>query len=302
MGFLNSIFGGGQGGGMRFGDEMGDAYRQNIFAQMIADNPEYADYFAKNVTPSELKKLGISSVDELKQIGQNSGATSMQDYRDTEQGFGDLISQVGGMSGEIDYDPFQFTNRDISGVADEAYSGAQRGQEEAAQRGFAGALAQLGRNVSSRGFGPSSGFNLSGGSSLGRGLMQQFSDIGRDFGLRKAEAQTDLEKYMAQLEAQRQGQQAQENRFTADLQKYAKNFGLQKTGMQADLYGNQLATKEARGQRYNQPYSQAGQYWQQSEGTKYKKPSLFEKAVGGVGSLAKTAANVYTGGAAGGLW
>lgn len=245
MGFTDFLFGGGGGFGQdnpefrNFSEYSGVLQQLGLLAQ---ENPEVLkQYFSTPSGQQEMSRLGFGNVDDLlnyaTQMSPNiAGSGNYADLASQIGGlesgagmtFDDILSQqkqledyIGGMSGDLGSN-LQMSLDDIMNVPDEAYSGVQGMMEEQAARGFEGALDALSQRFGDRGFRSGSGLEQAEATGLGRGYLEQLSNIGRDIGLQKAQAQTQYAQNMAAQDLARAN-------YLTDLQKYAKNFGLNKS-------------------------------------------------------------------------
>ncbi len=292
-----------------------------------------------------LQRLGYSDANQLYNDAI-SGKFTPEDYVSPSK-FGGMATETGnyyaglentlkgyendinGMSGELtpygdqfNFSAREFDNKDISNVPDEVYQGMMDMQNEQAAQGFQGALGQLGEKYGAMGFRPGSGFEQASGSSLGRSYLDQLTNISRDVGMQKANSKLDLSKFqsgqdldrnkfLSSQDMQRQGLQAQENNmrnaYLTDLQKYAKNFGLQK-GQTLSGMGINRANLNSQGKQQEANYlgmQQAGAYTPYEMGQTYygqtaplegpKSKNVFEKVMGGIGAVAGGVGSVIGG-------
>lgn len=322
------LFGGGGGFGAdnpefrNFAEYTGALERLGILAE---ENPEaLQQYFSSPAGRSEMQRLGFNSPQEMMSAASSFApnvATSQQ-FADLAGGLGglagqtqssyqDILASLGGLGGDLtDYgSDFTFTQRDIENIPEEVYADMQEMQEEQAARGFRGALEALGQGMGSRGFrGGAKAQGLQGaeGSSLGRSYLEQLRNISRDIGMQKAQSELDLGKFLSGQDLARQQLQSQTNmqraQYLSDLQKYAKNFGLNKGQLMGQLtgqmgqMGSQLAGQQAsllgqQSQAALTPYTLGQNYYgmtAQNKGPEAKK--------GMFGSIARAGATI--GGAA----
>jgi len=228
-------------------------------------------YFSTGSGKEELNRLGYDSVDEIMASldGLAPDVASSKEYGDianefgglyddAKSGFGSILKQLSGQGDDLqDYttvnpQDLSFDSKSLLDVPDKAYADMQEMQEEQAARGFRGALESLGQNYDQRGFSAGSGFQDADGSSLGRGYLENLRNISRDVGMEKARAKQDMSKFasassqdmtkfasassqdMTKFASSLDMQRAQ---YLSDLQKYAKNFGLNKAQIQASIQG-----------------------------------------------------------------
>lgn len=295
---------------------------------MYADqNPEMLKIYLSNPDFAPmLKRLGYSDPNQLYEDAV-SGKFTPQDYVSPSK-FGDLASATGdyyggmentlkgyedalsGMSGDLTTygDKYNFQNKDISNIPDQVYQSMLDMQNEQAAQGFQGALGQLSQKYGASGFRPGSGFEQADATGLGRSYLQQLSNISRDVGMQKAWSQLDVSKFMSQQDLQKQQLQAQENQmrnaYLTDLQKYAKNFGLQKgqtlSGMAVNR-GN-MASQGKQQQANYLGMQQAAAYTPYETGQSYygqtaplvgpQSKNAFEKVMGGIGAVAGAATGI----------
>lgn len=310
MGFLDSMFGGGGGYGQHnpeYRRQAEDLMNRMFMGQMIQDNPDLQQYFSTPEGVNALQKMGLDSTGGL---GGISGLPSQEEYEALSGDVGGMFASAGdivrGLDGEIDYSPEAYDQYadmgSLEDVSRDLYGQAQTMQEEAAQRGFGRALAQLSKQMGAKGFGPA-GMAQAGGTSLGRNLMQQFSDIGRQMALTSAQEAQKAKMFDLQRKQQEKQFAAQfgegQKRFGSQLQQYAKNFGLQKAGQLGALGAQQAGTMGgmfgARTQRALQPYTLGSQYFGSTAGLTGPKarPGIFGQVAGGLGALAEGAGKAY---------
>ncbi len=326
MGIKSFLFGGGFGPDQPRHRQQSETMQMlGQYGMMLAENPQFADYFSTANGQRALQAMDLGgipveqAVEYIKSFAPK--LPSSQAYQDISEQFGgqaakaegdygaldtqlmDLYNQMGGMSGDLsDYygGGDVYANQRLQNIPAEAYGGMQTMQEEAANRAYKKALQGAGSAMASRGFGRGSGIAGGARSALGRALMEQYTNIGRDVGMQKAQGQLDFEKYLANMaESQRQYRSG----YMTDLQKFQKNFGAQQQQQQAGLLGqraqnvgnkyqtmgqalgNQLTAYGAQTERAMAPYMMPQQYYGQTANIQYQKPGALGQIMGAAGGI-----------------
>lgn len=296
MGLFGNLFGGTKGQVMmhaplhRMSTEM--TLMDQIMGQYLADNPQMAQqFFSTGEGQKMMERLGITDPSQLQGI---SGMPSIGEYENLDQA---IMGELGGIDPNIGqaYDPYQFSLKDISQTPDQVYDQYQKMQEEAALRGAHDAGSALEGILGSRGVGRG-GLANAGASSLGRQLLQQYSDIGRTTGLQRAQERSANDKFLAQLDLNRQMQQAGENRwgaqYNANRDQSARDFRLNRALRMGDFGYGSLGQRQ---QRSMLPYQMQSDYFyrlqpMQSQG--YKKSGILSNIAGSIGDVAGAAGSI----------